>query len=140
MAFQQKKIEEHAFKRIDRDVKAADRPSVVILCGKEQYLVNWSINLIVNKFVNKATEMLDFTRLSDENITFAGITEACETLSMFSEKRVVVVSDFAILSGGKVKGFSEVDENAFDPILITDDGIVTVCKFINPLNTKPPID
>lgn len=113
MAFQQKKIEEHAFKRIDRDVKAADIPSVVILCGKEQYLVNWSINLIVNKFVNKATEMLDFTRLSDENITFAGITEACETLSMFSEKRVVVVSDFAILSGGKVKVFSEADENAF---------------------------
>lgn len=49
-------------------------------------------------------------RFADDTVTVTGIIEACETLSMFSERRVIVVSDFAPLEGARLKGFSDDDE------------------------------
>ena len=112
MAYQRGRAgkEEHAFKRIARDVKAGDVPPVVVLCGKEQYLTSWGTELITDRFVNPATKALDFTHFSDDTVSVDGIIEACETLSMFSERRVTAVSGFAPLEGAKLKGFSEDDE------------------------------
>ena len=112
MAYQKSRSskKEHAFKRIARDVKAGEIPPVVLLCGKEQYLAAWGAELIENRFVNPAAKALDFVRFADDTVTVTGIIEACETLSMFSERRVIVVSDFAPLEGARLKGFSDDDE------------------------------
>ncbi len=104
---------EHAFKKISRDVKEGEIPSVVVLCGKEQYLVGWGIGLITERFVNPEAKAFDFTYFSDENVTVDGVIESCETLSMFSERRVTVAADFAPLEGARLKGFSDDDEARF---------------------------
>lgn len=106
----EKKVQEHAFKRIASDVKGGDIPSLVLLHGKEQYLVEWALDLIASKFVNDAMRAFDYVSLRDETATLDAVTEACETLSMLSPRRVVVVTGFSPLEGKRQKGFSEADE------------------------------
>ncbi|MDD2217346.1 MAG: DNA polymerase III subunit delta [Eubacteriales bacterium] len=112
MAFSKSKVKEHDFKRINRDVKAEKIANIILLHGKEQYLIDWAINLIADKYINEAARSFDFVRMQQENFSVDAMIEACETLSMFSKSRVVAVTDFSYLGSEKVKNISEADENA----------------------------
>lgn len=91
-------------------MKADAISNLVLLCGEEQYLVHWAADLLVDKYVNKACESLDFTKLEPEEVTIERIKESCETLSMLSPRRVVMLPEFPPALGQKLKGFSESDE------------------------------
>lgn len=111
MSYQYKQIEkEHAFQTIAKDLKANKVEPVVALFGREQYLVNWSCEQIVNKYINSACKELDLTVLEGEKITIDAIKEACETFTMMSDKKVVIVKEFTLLEGKKMKGFSDNQE------------------------------
>jgi len=101
---------QHAYRKIENDLKNEELRSVVLLFGKEQYLVKWAIDSIVNKYVDDTCRAFDFFEINSEQATLSSIVESCETLSMFSEKRVVLLSDFALISGDKLKNISEDDE------------------------------
>lgn len=101
---------EHAFQAIGKDLKADKIPSLVLLCGEEQYLVHWAADLLKKQYVEKSCESLDFTRLEPEGLTLDRIKESCETLSMLSPRRVVMIPEFPPALGQKLKGFSESDE------------------------------
>ena len=88
-------------------------PNVVMLCGEEQYLVEWAAKQLIDTFINKACESLDFTKLDSAGLTVDKIKESCETLSMLSERRVVLLPEFPPALGQKLKGFSENDEKEF---------------------------
>ncbi|MCI8647870.1 MAG: DNA polymerase III subunit delta [Firmicutes bacterium] len=107
---QSTKKKEHAFQTIGKDLKAGKIPSLVFLCGEEQYLVHWAVSLLKGTYINKACESLDFTRLEPEELTVSRIKESCETLSMFSSRRMVLIPEFPPALGQKLKGFSESDE------------------------------
>lgn len=112
MGYQYKQAEkEHAFQTIAKDLKSDNIGPVIALFGREQYLVNWSCNQIVNKYINLSCKELDLSILEGERITIDSIKEACETFTMMSVKRVVIVKEFSILEGKKVKGFTEHDES-----------------------------
>ncbi|MCL1983488.1 MAG: DNA polymerase III subunit delta [Clostridiales bacterium] len=102
---------DHAYKRIQADIKSGSIKNPLLLYGKEQYLVKWSVDAIVKKFVNGGYRAFDFVQVDAENSTLAEIIENCETLSVFSEKRVVCVFGFKPVAGGKLKGFPEPDLN-----------------------------
>lgn len=108
--YQGTKKREHAFQTIGKDLKADRVSNLVLLCGEEQYLVHWAANLLKDRYVEKACESLDFTRLDPEGLTVERIKESCETLSMLSAKRVVLIPEFPPALGQKLKGFSENDE------------------------------
>lgn len=111
MAYINKKDEkEHAFKRISVDLNEDRLPSVAALYGKEQYLVKWAMEQIIEKYVNPASIELDLSVIEKDNIDIDRIKEACETFSMMSAKRVVVLKDFEVLSGEKVKNMGEGQE------------------------------
>lgn len=111
MAYQYKQVEkEHAFQTIAKDLKQDCIGPVVALFGREQYLVNWSCEEIIKKYINNSCKELDLSILEGEKITIDAIKEACETFTMMSTKRVVIVKEFALLEGKKVKGFSENEE------------------------------
>lgn len=101
---------EHAYRRIQRDLEAGDLPGVLLMYGREQYLVDWAINRMVSKFINPATKTMDYTTideddLGDRNISDA-IISASETLPLFSDKRVIVVRTnklFSAESGSEVE-------------------------------------
>ncbi len=93
--------EEHAFRRISEDLAAGAMPGVVLLCGKEQYLVKWSVNSIIEKYIEQATAAFDLTELQGENATADAVTAACETLPVMSPKKVVYLPDYPPLAGRK---------------------------------------
>jgi len=101
---------QHAYREIENDLKSEELKNVVLLFGKEQYLVKWATDSIVKKYVNDACKAFDFFEINSEQTTLSNIVESCETLSMFSEKRVVLLSDFALISGDKQKNIPEDDE------------------------------
>ncbi len=111
MAYRYKQEEkEHAFQTIAKDLKEGFQENVVALFGKEQYLVNWSCEQIINKYINPSCKEMDLSVLEGDKITIDSIKEACETFTMLSERRVVLVKDFSALAGMKMKGFSDFDE------------------------------
>lgn len=82
---------DHAFKTIGKDVKERKLKSVVLLYGREQYLVDWAVNMLADKFVNPATRELDYSIFDASVSSTDDIIAACETIAMLSEKRVVLV-------------------------------------------------
>lgn len=110
MAYIKKTQSEHAYKLIGKDIKANELGNLLLFFGKEQYLINWAIGMIEKKYINEATRSLDFSKLDTERVTIDQIKENCETLSMFSEKRLVILPDFLLMQGKMTKGFNEESE------------------------------
>ncbi len=106
-----KKTEKHAFSQVVEDLKLGVVPPVVYLFGHEQYLVNWAVGAFIDKFVDPGSRQMDLTVLEAEGITVEAIKEACETFSMLSERRVVLVRDFNPLIGKKLKDFGKTQED-----------------------------
>jgi len=109
-AYNNTRKNEHAFQAIGKDIKTGDISNLIFLCGEEQYLVNWAVELLVKTYVNEACAALDLVRLDPDTLTIDQIKESCETLSMFSPKRVVLIPELPAASGKKSRYFSDSDE------------------------------
>ena len=82
------------FKDLAGRIKKGDISGAVLLCGKEQYLVQWAVNEIIKLNVNEATVALDLVRFDANTTTPSAVIEACETLPLFPGKKVVILEDF----------------------------------------------
>ena len=102
---------EHAFKTFNNDLRADDFPAVLLMYGCEDYLVDWAANSLVKRFVNQAALTLDYVKLGDEMPGADGVLEACNTFSIFSERRVVWAKDFPALKAANPKGFTAADRD-----------------------------
>ncbi len=83
---------EHAFIRIEKDLKAGSIPGLVLLCGNEDYLTEHYKDVLIRRFVDPATRQMDFVSLSGSEITAQALEENAETISLLSERRVVLLS------------------------------------------------
>ncbi len=103
MAYSNKKKSpaEHAFRRMQADLKNNTLKNIMIFYGPEDYLIRWSVSKVKERYIQPAVEMFDFMRLDGTVCTADDIRTACETMPMMSEKRVVVVDDFN--AGGQVR-------------------------------------
>ena len=110
MAYKNTIAGEHAFKRIGSDIKNDSLKKLLFFYGKEQYLIHWAINTIVNKYINNACRDLNLSKLDGNIVSFDEIRNNCETLSIMSEKRIVLITDFKLLESTRTKGIDEVDE------------------------------
>ena len=86
-----KRNEEHAFIRIGKDIKSGKMPGIILLYGKEEFLVNFYGENLIRSYVNKATEALDLVRLEGDVITPQAVAENLETMPLMSERKVVYV-------------------------------------------------
>lgn len=107
-SFMAGKFERHSFKVFSENLRSNKTGRVMLMYGVEQFLVKWAVETLEGKFVNPATKAMDFVVL-DEDVTCDKIIEACETFSMFSEKRIVHVKNFRLLESDNVKGYTEND-------------------------------
>ena len=105
MAFKQP--QEHAFVKIGKDMKAGAIPGLVLLCGTEEYLVDFYAQALINKFVNPATKSLDLLTLDREKATAGAIMEGLETVSLMSERKVIFLPDFIDARGKFPKEFEK---------------------------------
>jgi len=106
------KEQEHAFITIGRDIKEGKIPRLVLLCGKEEYLIKFYADMLINKYVSDACRPIDLVSLEGEFLTLDRIIESVETVSLMSERKVVLLPDFTPAAGKALKGFSDSDVTA----------------------------
>lgn len=104
--------------------------------GMEIYLIEDSIKRIKNKYIDKSTEALNYTVLNGKNIHQDDIINACETLPLMSEKKLVILNEPSLFLQDGItneKEFYKYLDNIGDHciFIITDrsDGIDKRTKF-----------
>ena len=103
MAAERYAKKEHAFITIGKDIKAGKIPSLVLLCGREEYLIRWYADVLIKKYVADACKALDLVVLEGESASAEKIIESLETVSLMSERKVVLLQDFAPAMGADLK-------------------------------------
>lgn len=98
---------EHAFQKIGKDIKTGRIPGLVLLCGKEEYLVDFYAQMLIGKYVNKACEALDLVTLDRDSVTIGKIIENMETMPLMSERKVVYLPDFIDSRARMPKAFAD---------------------------------
>ena len=107
MAYQQRKTEKGYRDFLD-DLRSGDIAPFVLLYGREQFLVDWAVKALRDKYVNKVTEVMDYQVL-DPDADADTLAAAIQTLPMMSERRVVVTRDLPVLSSSRAKGYTSDD-------------------------------
>ncbi|MDO5414580.1 MAG: DNA polymerase III subunit delta [Bacillota bacterium] len=103
------KEKEHAFITIGKDIKEGNIPRLVLLCGKEDYLIRFYADALIKKYVSDACRPIDLVTLEGEFLTVDKVKESLETVSLVSERKVVFLPEFTPAAGKAVKGLSDSD-------------------------------
>lgn len=82
-----------------RDFKDEKLKSTIFLYGEEDYLIDWALNELEDRYLDEASRVTDYQVLDGSTCQISDIVSAARAYSMFSEKRIVVVDNFASLSG-----------------------------------------
>jgi DNA polymerase-3 subunit delta len=107
------RAETHAYKRIAADISRGNITSPLLLFGKEQFLVRWATDLIIDKYVEPSLRILDLVRLDGAAIDTDAVARHCETLPFGAAKRLVVLEGLPCLAGDASKASARFDEDAF---------------------------
>lgn len=75
----------------EKEIEKSKISNGYIFCGLDEELIKDSINLITKKVVPKELTELNFIRIDGMNTNFDDIMNACETMPLMSEKKVVLV-------------------------------------------------
>ena len=121
-----KKKTEKGYRDFLADLKNGDIAPFVLMCGKEQFLVDWALKALKDKYVNKAVEVMDHQALDEEadaDTLMAGLA----IMPLMSERRMISVRDFQPASSTKPKGFSADDIDRLVEFMKGDhDGLLAV--------------
>ena len=120
---------EHAFITIEKDLKSGKIPRVVLLCGSEEYLIEWYTQVLTRRYVSDACRALDLVRLEGDGLSLERITEGLETVSLMSERKVVLLPDFLPAAGKSLRGFPESDCKALAAYLpqVMEGSMLLMC-------------
>ena len=101
---------EHPSKTIVKMVQAAEQtgawPRVMLLCGKEDFLVDWSKGYLRGKLISPAASALDCTVFSEGGLDPYEIIASCETVPLMSVRKLVIVENTDIFSAQIPKDMS----------------------------------
>lgn len=95
-----------AMKRL-RQVPLDKLPSVFIITGEEELLMQRYLTLLVEKVVSPGMQDLNLATYEGKNFTIQGLLEAFETLPVMSDKKLVVVKSPSFL---ETKGITLTDK------------------------------
>ena len=76
------------------DFKKEITGDYLFLYGAEDFLMEWAVNQIIERYVDESARNLDVQYLDGDNCSAADIMGAARAFSMFSDKRVIVVRNF----------------------------------------------
>ncbi|HHW94643.1 MAG TPA: DNA polymerase III subunit delta [Mogibacterium sp.] len=95
------------YKVFDKDFNNDMLSGTLFFYGAEDYLMDWAIARIIEKYVPKDSRDVDVLHLDGETCETRDIIKASATYSMFAEKRVVVVKNFLPLISGNIENDSD---------------------------------
>ena len=96
-----------------------------LLYGSELFLLDAVKRYLREEFLPEASAMLNLTVLHAEDLTAAKVVEACETLPVFSDRRVVIVEDLDFTKEGASR-YKDLYEGLHDYLPGLPDGLVLV--------------
>jgi len=105
---------EHAFQAFHKDLRSGDFSPVLFMYGEEEYLIEWACRSLAEKFTDEAMRDMDFVKIGDEECTADKILEACNTFSVFSERRIIWANNFLPLLKKNCKGFGESEKDKIE--------------------------
>lgn len=89
------------FLEFEGNIKQKKLSNFYILCGFNEQIIKENINSIIKISVNEAFKDLNFVQLDGNKVSNADIVNACETLPLMSDKKVVVIYRADFLSDKK---------------------------------------
>lgn len=114
MAYKEK---EHDYKKLERDLAdgVMDDKRVVMLYGREDYLVRSYEKRLIELYVQPAASGLDYVKLDGEMTSVDDIISHVDTLPMMSQKRVVTIYNYpATMASSQRKYVQESGESSFN--------------------------
>lgn len=91
---------EHAFNKIIRDISEDKIGTQVLLYGDEKFLIDWAKKQLIESYTMEAVRAFDVTVIDGSAFEFSELMDSCETLPMFSEKKIVILENYAKLWRG----------------------------------------
>ena len=91
-----------SYKEFTKDLQGDALPNVMILWGKETFLCDWAAGAIADRYATEVSRQFDVLEFDGNESDFYRIEEACETLPLFSERKVIIVDDPPSLGGRTV--------------------------------------
>lgn len=95
-------------------LKSNDFPSILLLFGEEDFLLEETLNLIINKLVKTEFDKYNFDILDTDENKIERIIELASSFPMMTDSRVIVVKRFDKLFSGRAK---KNDSNPFEKYL-----------------------
>jgi len=82
--------------------------NVILLFGEEKLLINDEISKIKQKLVPDYLEAVNFIPLDGKNVHIEEIINACQTVPLITDKKLVVVYDAGFFEGSRGEQKSQV--------------------------------
>ncbi|GEM_PF-2097202 len=93
-----------SFAEFKKDLDGNNIKNICILWGKELFLIEWAVSEIIKKYSNEQSKIFDVVEFAGESEDYYRIAEACETLPVISEKKLVIINNFEAMKDKDVTG------------------------------------
>ena len=101
MAYQKKKPENVAYKKLLADLAADTLGTAYIFYGEESYLREYYIAEIRKKLVPAGSEQFNYHKLEGKGLTAQAVAETAEAMPMMAERTLTVVTDWDLFKLGE---------------------------------------
>ena len=141
MAYSKAAPSEHPSRTIVKTMQAGSQsgifPRLILLCGKEDFLVDWSKDYLKGGLLNPATASLDLSVFSEDSIDADAIMFACDTPPLMSTRKLVIVEDSDIFTAQAPRSMSSSEtEKLIDYFPSIPDSTMLVFTSSKPNKTK----
>ncbi|WP_236914917.1 DNA polymerase III subunit delta [Clostridium sp. Cult2] len=99
------------YKEFINKAKSKNLKPVYLFYGEEEYLIDYTLNVVKDIFIDKSFEPLNYIVLDGKEIDFDIIFNACETLPFMSEKKIVIINDLPLFNSKREEGTTSEEWN-----------------------------
>ncbi|HSH34717.1 DNA polymerase III subunit delta [Schnuerera sp.] len=92
------------YKEFIKKSKKRELKPVYLFYGEEEYLMDYTLEVLKDIYVDKSFEPLNYVILEGKEIDFETILNACETLPFMSEKKIVIIKELPLFKSKKEEG------------------------------------
>ncbi len=142
MAYTKTSQTEHPSRTIVKTMQAGSAsgifPKLILLCGKEDFLVDWSKDYLKTGLLNPVTASLDCSVFSEDAISAESVIFACDTPPMMSTRKLVIVEDADVFTAQAPRSMTAQDVQALiDYLPNIPDSTMLVFTSTKPNKSKP---
>lgn len=83
-----------AYKDFANDFRKEITRDVLFFYGAEDYLMDWAVNQVIDRYVSEEWRNLDVRHISGDSVSAYDIMGEARAYSMFSDKRVIIVRNY----------------------------------------------